>query len=209
MRRMGFFFFLTDCNAANKIFKPTLRSLYVMKIKEIHFFICLMLLASSAFAQRDNEELIRWTEAKRLNWSDYKGKPDPNSDAAASTSTYLVIDYNISQNTMTYKIQSMFSRTRSWGLHKTDYILSHEQGHFDIAEIFARKLHKKMSEYKFDKRTYQKSLSKIYDDVVEEKTEMQNDYDRETRHSINKEKQAQWLKKIEKLLEEYEDYADY
>jgi len=206
---MGFFFFLTDCNAANKIFKPTLRSLYVMKIKEIHFFICLMLLASSAFAQRDNEELIRWTEAKRLNWSDYKGKPDPNSDAAASTSTYLVIDYNISQNTMTYKIQSMFSRTRSWGLHKTDYILSHEQGHFDIAEIFARKLHKKMSEYKFDKRTYQKSLSKIYDDVVEEKTEMQNDYDRETRHSINKEKQAQWLKKIEKLLEEYEDYADY
>jgi len=180
-----------------------------MKIKEIHFFICLMLLASSAFAQRDNEELIRWTEAKRLNWSDYKGKPDPNSDAAASTSTYLVIDYNISQNTMTYKIQSMFSRTRSWGLHKTDYILSHEQGHFDIAEIFARKLHKKMSEYKFDKRTYQKSLSKIYDDVVEEKTEMQNDYDRETRHSINKEKQAQWLKKIEKLLEEYEDYADY
>lgn len=207
--RMGFFIFLTPCNASNKIFTPTLRSLYVMKIKDTHFFICLMLLASSAFAQRDNEELIRWDDVKRLNWSDYKGKPDPNSDAAASTSTYLVIDYNISQNTMTYKIQSMFSRTRSWGLHKTDYILSHEQGHFDIAEIFARKLHKKMSEYKFDKRTYQKSLGKIYDEVVEEKTEMQNDYDRETRHSINKEKQAQWLKKIEKLLEEYEDYADY
>ena len=180
-----------------------------MKIKNIHFFIFLMLLASSAFAQRDNEELIRWDDAKRLNWSDYKGKPDPSSDAAASTSTYLVIDYNISQNKMTYKIQSMFSRTRSWGLHKTDYILSHEQGHFDIAEVFARKLHKKMSEFKFDKRTYQKNLAKIYDEVVEEKTEMQNDYDRETRHSINKEKQAQWIKKIEKLLEEYEDYSNY
>ena len=38
---------------------------------------------------------------------------------------------------------------------------------------------------------------------------MQNDYDKETRHSINKEKQAQWLKKIERLLVEYEDYADY
>jgi len=180
-----------------------------MKLKNVHFFICLTLLASSAFAQRDNEELIKWDDNKRLNWSDYKGKPDPNSDAAASTSTYLVIDYNISQNKMTYKIQSMFSRTRSWGLHKTDYILSHEQGHFDIAEVFARKLHKKMSEFKFDKRTYQKNLGKIYDEVVEEKTEMQNDYDRETRHSINKEKQAQWIKKIEKLLEEYEDYSNY
>ena len=181
----------------------------VMKYRNIYFSICLLLLSCSLFAQRDNEELIRWDDAKRLNWSDYKGKPDPSSDAAASTSTYLVIDYNISQNKMTYKIQSMFSRTRSWGLHKTDYILSHEQGHFDIAEVFARKLHKKMSEFKFDKRTYQKNLGKIYDEVVEEKTEMQNDYDRETRHSINKEKQAQWIKKIEKLLEEYEDYSNY
>ena len=42
--------------------------------------------------------------------------------------------------------------------HKTDYILRHEQGHFDIAEIFARKLNKKMSEYKFNKTTYQKDL---------------------------------------------------
>ncbi len=180
-----------------------------MKIKNIHFFICLLLLSSSLFAQKDNEEMIKWDGNKRLNWSDYKGKPDRSSDAAASTSTYLVIDYNIMQKTMNYKIQSLFSRTRSWGLYKTDYILGHEQGHFDIAEIFARKLHKKMSEYKFDKRTYQKSLGKIYDEIVEEKTEMQNDYDKETRHSINKEKQAQWLLKIEKLLEEYEDYADY
>ncbi|MEO5947736.1 MAG: DUF922 domain-containing protein [Chitinophagaceae bacterium] len=180
-----------------------------MKIRYLHFFICLMLFSSSLFAQSDKEELIKWDDNKRLNWADYKGKPDDSSDAAASTSTYLVIDYSIWQNTMTYKIQSMFSKTRSWGLHKTDYILSHEQGHFDIAEVFARKLHKKMSEYKFNKRTYQKSLGNIYDEVVEEKTEMQNDYDRETRHSINKVKQAQWLRKIKKLLEEYEDYADY
>jgi len=45
--------------------------------------------------------------------------------------------------------------------------------------------------------------------VTDEKEEVQNDYDRETRHSINKEKQAEWLKKIEKMLEEYRDYADY
>lgn len=180
-----------------------------MKIKIIHLFICVMLLSSFLFAQSEKEDMIKWDDDIRLNWADYLGKPDGSSDAAASTSTYLVIDYSIWQNSLTYKIQSLFSRTRSWGLHKTNYILSHEQGHFDIAEIFARKLHKKMSEYKFDKRTYQKSLGKIYDDVVEEKTEMQNEYDKETRHSINREKQAKWLKKIEKLLEEYKDYADY
>jgi 23S rRNA maturation mini-RNase III len=66
-----------------------------------------------------------------------------------------------------------------------------------------------MSEYKFDRRNYQKSLDKIYQDVVDEKTKMQNQYDRETNHSINREEQARWLKKIAELLEEYEDYDDY
>lgn len=180
-----------------------------MNFKRNLFFAGLALLTSSVFAQRDNEELMSWNSDKKLTWTDYKAKPDPISDAAASTSTYLVIDYNIRNNDMSYKIQSMFSKTRSWGLHKTAYILSHEQGHFDIAEIFARILHKKMSSYKFDRRTYQKDLDKIYQDVIDAKSEMQNQYDRETRHSINKEKQAEWLLKIRKLLEEYEDYADY
>lgn len=180
-----------------------------MILKSNLLFTIFIFLTLTLYAQRDNEELMPWKPDKKLTWTDYKAKPDPSSDAAASTSTYLVIDYNIRNNDMSYKIQSLFSKTRSWGLHKTDYILSHEQGHFDIAEIFARILHKKMSTYKFDRRTYQKDLDKIYQDVVDDKSEMQHQYDRETRHSINKEKQAEWLLKIQKLLETHEDYADY
>ena len=153
--------------------------------------------------------MLTWSAGRKLTWADYKAKPNPDSDAAASTTTYLGIDYKISSTSFSYKIESRFSKTRSWGLHKTEYILSHEQGHFDIAEVFARKLHKKMSEYKFDRKTYQKDLKKIYEEVTKEKEETQNEYDRETRHSINKEKQAEWLKKIAKMLEEYKDYADY
>ena len=66
-----------------------------------------------------------------------------------------------------------------------------------------------MSQYKFDRKTYQKDLKKIYEDVIEEKEETQNNYDRESRHSINRQKQAEWLKKIEEMLEETKDYADY
>ena len=165
--------------------------------------------ANLSFAQSQNEELLDWSASKKLTWKDYKADPDPGSDAAASTTSYLSIEYNITRASFGYKIQSRFSKTRSWGLHKTDYILSHEQGHFDIAEIFARKLNKQMSEYRFDKKTYQKDLNKIYHDLLEEKEKMQNDYDKETNHSINKEKQAEWLKKIGKMLEEYQDYANY
>lgn len=180
-----------------------------MKIITLILLAGLLSTPSLLFAQDSKEELMDWNASRKLTWADYKSKPNPESDAAASTTTLLLINYSINNSGLTYKIQSKFSKTRSWGLHKTDYILSHEQGHFDIAEIFARKLHKKMSEYKFDRRNYQKHLDKIYQEVVDEKSKMQNQYDKETNHSINKEEQAKWLKKIAELLEEYEDYDDY
>lgn len=169
----------------------------------------LLLVSSAALAQGSTEDVLAWSADRKLTWEDYKAKPDPNSDAAASTTTYLSIEYQISNTSFSYTIQSRFSRDRSWGRHKSDYILSHEQGHFDIAEIFARKLHKEMSAYTFNKKTYQKDLKKIYDKVTDEKEEMQNEYDRETRHSINKEKQAEWLTRIKRLLEEYSAWANY
>jgi Bacterial protein of unknown function (DUF922) len=176
---------------------------------KIFFKYIFLLLPFTGFAQTDTEEFLRWNANKRLTWNDYKAAANPDSDAAASTSTILSIEYKMSSSNFGYTINSYFSKTRSWGLHKTPYILSHEQGHFDIAEIFARKLHKEMSSYVFNKKTYQKELKKIYEDVSEDKDEMQNEYDKETNHSINKEKQAAWLKKIETLLKEYEPWSNY
>ena len=175
----------------------------------LKYFLILLLFPSVLFSQSSNEEVLEWDPSRKLSWADYKARPNPDSDAAASTTTYLGINYNITSRSFSYKIYSRFSKTRSWGLHKTAYILSHEQGHFDIAEVFARKLHKKMSEFKFDKRTYQKDLEKIYRDVTKEKEDTQNQYDKETNHSINKTEQLLWLKKIAAMLEEYADWADY
>lgn len=173
------------------------------------FSFFFLFLSSSLITGNSEEELMRWSSSRKLTWADYKGQPDPYSDAAASTTTHLGIDYHFTSQGFTYKIESRFSKTRSWGLHKTEYILSHEQGHFDIAEIFARKLHKRMSEYKFDRKSYQKDLKKIYEEIIEEKEETQNSYDKETRHSINRKQQVEWLEKIEEMLEETEPYSDY
>lgn len=173
--------------------------------------IILVLILSSATvtAQDSNEELLEWNDSKKLTWADFKARPDEESDVAARTTTYLLFSYSVRSEGFSYTIESKFSKTRSWGLHKTSYILSHEQGHFDIAEVFARKLHKKMNEYSFNRKTYQKDLKKIYQDILDEKEKMQNEYDKETNHSINKEKQADWLKKINALLKETERWAGY
>lgn len=176
--------------------------------KLLYFLLAFLPFASIA-QEETEEELIHWSDAQRLTWKDYKGQVDRNSGAAASTATYLGIDYNFSPRGLTYKITCSFSKNKSWGLHKTDYILSHEQAHFDIAEIFARKLNKKMIAYKFDRKNYKSDLRKIYEEVLNEKDEMQNKYDEETNHSINKEKQDEWLKKIRGMLVDLETYKEY
>lgn len=173
-----------------------------------HFLLFLTIIPFITIAQ-DNDETIRWSSDKKLTWNDYKGKPERGTDAAASTATYLGIDYKMNKEGFSYTITSSFSKKKSWGLHKTAYILAHEQGHFDIAEVFARKLNKKMSSYVFNKNTYEKELGKIYKDILEEKQALQNKYDDETNHSINKEKQTEWLKKIEKMLEELDAFKHY
>ncbi len=169
----------------------------------------LLILSLTSFSQGNEEELISWNEEKKLNWADYKGTAKPGTDAAASTATYLGIEYNFNSKGFGYKITCSFSKTKSWGLHKTDYILGHEQGHFDIAEIFARKLNKSMSVYKFNKNSFTEDLRKIYETITSEKEEMQNDYDSDTNHSIDKEKQKEWLKKIDQSLREYKPFAGY
>jgi hypothetical protein len=160
-------------------------------------------------AQGSDEELIHWSENRKLTWADYKGKAKTEADVAASTATYLGIEYSFNSKGFGYKITCSFSKNKSWGLHKTDYILAHEQGHFDIAEIFARKLNKQMNAYRFDKDNFKDDLKKIYTSITSEKEAMQNEYDRVTNHSILKEKQMEWLKKIDDLLKEYQEYADY
>ncbi|HYM95347.1 MAG TPA: DUF922 domain-containing protein [Chitinophagaceae bacterium] len=160
-------------------------------------------------AQDPGEELLSWNNHNKLVWNDYKGSIDPSSDAAASTATYLGINYNISNSSVSYKISCWFSKNKSWGRYKSEYILSHEQGHFDITEIFARKLNKMMSDYTFNRNTYQQDLKKIYRDILNEKEKIQNQYDKQTDFSRNKEKQEEWLKKIADMLDDLKEFADY
>lgn len=180
-----------------------------MKSVNKSIFHLLLLLPLFSFAQDKDEELIEWKSHKKLSWSDYKGKADAGSPAAASTATYLSIEYNFDRTGLAYKITCSFSKNKSWTRDRSDHILSHEQGHFDIAEIFARKLNKKMQGYRVNTSTMQNDLKKIYQDVMDEKEKMQNDYDEETNHSIIKEKQAEWLKKIESMLGDLKQYAVY
>ena len=157
----------------------------------------------------EDEEFIPWQWERKLTWEDFLCEPRRNTDAVASTSTALGIAYQIRDNKLTYQITCNFSKVRSWGLVKTPYILAHEQGHFDITEIFARKLHQVLMNYQLDRKTFKQDINTIYQMIVKAKEGFQMSYDSETDHSRNKAKQQQWLERIETILEDTRPYAAY
>jgi hypothetical protein len=165
--------------------------------------------ANPVHSVEETAEFIPWREERLLTWDDFQGPPKRNTDAVASTSTSLGISYQIVNGELTYQITCNFSKPKSWGSLKTDYILAHEQAHFDITEIYARKLHEALSAYKLNRATYQQDIGEIYNAIVEGKESMQHAYDGESDHSRKRQPQMDWLTKIDQLLEETAPYAAY
>jgi len=159
--------------------------------------------------KKESSETIPWMQDRLLRWDDFKSNPKRNSDAVASTSTSLGLSYKVTDDVLTFEIVCTFSKTKSWGLLKTDYILAHEQGHFDITEVYARKLHAGLTAYTFNPKTYQKDINRIYEKAVAEKEHLQKLYDSQSDHSRNKNVQANWAQIIQTLLTETEPYASY
>jgi hypothetical protein len=160
-------------------------------------------------SKEENSEFIPWVTRRTLNWNDFQCAPRRNTDAVASTSTSLGLSYQVNHGELSYEITCNFSKLKSWGLTKTEYILAHEQGHFDITELFARKLNESLLKYSFNKRTYRDDINRIYQAIVAQKEEMQQAYDGETDHSRKRRIQNEWHEAIEQMLVQSAPYANY
>ena len=161
------------------------------------------------FIDIEDDEMIPWSGSRRLNWEDFKCAPVRNTEAVALTSTSLGISYKVKNSQFVYDINCGFSKRHSWGLLKTPYILAHEQGHFDITELYARKLHQQLQDYRFNERTFKQDINTIYQKVVKEKEAFQELYDGQTDPRRKKAVQEEWLVRIEALLADTAPYQSY
>ena len=166
-------------------------------------------LALTWFIAGSQNNLINWTPDRKLTWDDFKASPNPNATNAALTSSSINIEFGYNNKGLTYNIKCRFDKNLSWGRIKNDYILAHEQGHFDIAEIHARKLFKAMKAYVFNSKTVSKDVNAIYEGIIKEHHEFQSQYDNETDYSRNFSKQEYWHNKIEEELEKLSAFAKY
>lgn len=168
-----------------------------------------LLVALLFFPGETQNNFIDWKADRKLTWKDFTARPLTNTDNVALTSSSINFKFGYGSSGFRYSIFCQFDKSRSWGRVKNDYILAHEQGHFDIAEIHARKLKKALSNYKYKESTASIEVNKLYEDIMKQHHEMQNLYDLQTDHSRKSDQQAEWLKKIAAQLKEMEPYADY
>lgn len=135
---------------------------------------------------------IPWKSSRKLTWNDFKtlSKAPHNGALTASVITY---EYKCYNNTIQFKVGAWFIPDESWvkSTMKTDYILAHEQLHFDITELHARILRKRLTEEIKSCRDASKS-ERIYRETVQKLDKMQDDYDRETGNSMDKASQVIW-----------------
>lgn len=159
-----------------------------------------------------SDKSIEWDENQKLSWDNFLGQPDSNSDAAAVTSSGIVFGYRLSQVNNTIEsihveVSAHFYPDKSWvKLNDANaHILGHEQLHFDITELFARKLRKASSEVMLSENVND-VLDVLHSRIVKELHAMQDLYDSESDYSRNPEKQTLWQSFVKKELEKLKDY---
>ena len=155
----------------------------------------------------NEKSLIFYDNNKKLIWDDFKARPDDNMNAAALTdagfgygSTFSNAD---GKSELTITVYCDFDEKDSWvkPIGRNDYILKHEQHHFDISYICTLLFIKKLRETKFTSSNYNKLIREAYQETAANMTSMQNQYDAETHNGILKDKQEEWSNKIDKELE--------
>jgi predicted secreted Zn-dependent protease len=170
---------------------------------------CLLLALFPSHYQILESNLIDWHADRKLTWADFQAAPVKDSPNAALTSTMVTVELGYTRDTLTFHIRCQFDKNKSWVSIKNDYILSHEQGHFDIAEIYARRLSRELRKQKIRATNFKKDFDKTYDGIMRQQHAKQLAYDAETNYSINRGRQEEWLKKIEEELKELEPYGNY
>lgn len=181
-------------------------------------FIIALFLATASQAQLTT--IIRWQNGRtagradtlyynpsqKLNWNDFRGRPDHQSIAAAITASGFGYSMSFQSRGDKARIEIIvgcfFNKSKSWvkpGM-ASDYALNHEQHHFDLTYIGACLFVQKLKSAKFTVDNYESLVEELHEQSYSELQDMQNAYDGETRNGRLENKQHQWNQRINTQL---------
>lgn len=173
----------------------------------------LTVLLNFSFVSPDNndKDLIVWNQDRLLTWDDFKGRPAKRFAVASTNYDIIKTVDPINKDTTKVITRAVFYCNKSW--KKKNWIdttvLAHEQRHFDIAELYARKLRKWMQQQNYSSVSELKiKTDSLYAIIEKEMDVYQDKYDTETEGSMNGEQQRIWNDKIANQIKELNTYAE-
>ena len=187
-------------------------------LKNIFFFIGFISLMSFSFVK---DEFILWQENKKLKIQDFKADNKDtvkvNQQQFLGAISAIRIEYSSFQRNKNsvpdFSIKTYFDPNESWMLLKNDYVLQHEQIHFDLTELYARKMRKSVESLRQKNVTnisiYRKKIQRW--NAMKEKASNQFDADNQDYYiKIGQKilfqknpKQEAWKKKVDRELFQY------
>jgi hypothetical protein len=133
---------------------------FFRKVGLAAFFLTLLSIARSQAVSRGGQTLY-WTKNYRLTFADFQGKPEQKDSAlyAANDQTAIHrlgtitksidVQFRTTRGKTSFIIYAGMKKKLSWIKNDGDTItLQHEQGHFDICEIYARILRREIRKAK-------------------------------------------------------------
>ncbi|CAD5263338.1 conserved exported hypothetical protein [Imperialibacter sp. EC-SDR9] len=184
-------------------------------MKTLAFIALLTLGLVDCFAQEE-EVNIPWTPSYKLKWEDFQGPKNGPSWALATTCASIEVKSSYVDDSLTFRVTNNFITKLSFFDHTAidrfgdslSDLLSHEQLHFDIAELHTRIMRKSLLEVTswdmFDLELYEARIESVYD----LRNKMDSLYDRETANGLLKTNQDEWGNKLQSLLLELETFYE-
>ena len=154
--------------------------------------------------------MIVWNESRKLTWQDFQMPPPANRNADSKTTAEIWHEdrWLCPSTKLHTTIVAVFNRDESWAIDEVksdDRLLRHEKLHFDLAEVYARILRKKLSAFKipcrYEKSVIQAQIKVIADNNIKDLQVEQDRYDVETKHGLNEKAQTEWERQVKARLQ--------
>jgi len=169
-------------------------------------FIFFASIVKICYSQVYDSTIIFWDDGK-LTWDSFKGIPNPNYGATAISETGLF--YHVFDNDYV-AIFVLFRTSGSYTHEHNEEALEHEQIHFDICELYARKMNKAFHERQNDENFTKEKCQKLLDSIYIEYNNYQEKYDKGCYFGADTLKQKEWEMRVDSEIDELDKYKiDY
>lgn len=172
--------------------------------------ICYSSLLSQEFVE--NDSIIAWSTKRNLSFDDFQRSSDidKSKELEYKAETTCKIHFsNIFLNDRKYEfpnVINLFYKKQSLFYEASEELLQHEQLHFDIVELYTRKIRKCFDNIKDDPNTILQDYFSLYEKIFVDCVNLQNVYDTETAHGTSNEHQVAWVEKIKNELDSLKNY---